>query len=750
MNRGRLGLALLVTLALVAPAKASALGPPQIPATWVTDVTPTSATLRAEVNPEGRSTTYRFQYLTAAEYQANLDAGHDGFLGARSVPAAGANIGSSSSPQLAFFNLLGPFNPLVPATAYRYRAVASNELSPAEGMVRTLRTEAAGTPSGLPDGRGWEMVSPIEKGGGAIAGPGAIFGGAEIQAAVAGGALTFSSASAFAGSLGAPPASQYLSRRAAGGWQTESLTAPLASGVYGDHPDGSPYRLFSADLGQGLLFGGAPCRGQPGCASPAPPLPGSGAPLAYLTYYLRSASGYLSLLDATDFSHTVVAPEHFRVALAAASPDLSAVVLSSCAALSATAIEVLSGPGECNPAAQNLYRWSGGELEQLNLLPGQSSGAPGAAIAAPIGAVSADGARVYWTEGGDLFLRQGSQTLQVDAGQGGGGEFQTASADGRVAFFTKDGHLYRYDASTETAADLTPSGGVLGVLAASADATRLYYQDGTALWLWQQGAPVSQIAAGADAAAPSDYPPAAATVRLSADGTRLAFLSAAEIGDYDNRDAETHAPDTELYLYDPGQQPPLICASCQPTGERPQGSASIPGALVNGTAAAYRPRALSADGGRLFFDTGDALIKADTNSRLDVYQWERQGEGDCSLSPGCVRLISGGRGEGGSFLDASADAADAFFLTGDSLVGADPGSIDAYDARVGGGFAEPGSPFRCLGDACQPLPNAPEDPTPGTIIPSSGNPPLKIVREKPRHPRHRHHHHRKHHRGGRR
>jgi hypothetical protein len=749
VSRGRLGLALFVALALVAPANASALGPPQIPATWVTDVTPTSATLRAEVNPEGRSTTYRFQYLTAAEYQANLDAGHDGFLGARSVPAAGANIGSSSSPQLAFFNLLGPFNPLAPATAYRYRAVASNELGPAEGEVRTLRTEAAGTPPGLPDGRGWELVSPIDKNGGSIAGPGMIFGGAEIQAAAAGGALTFSSTSAFAGSPGAPPASQYLARRAAGGWLTESLTAPLASGVYGDHPDGAPYRLFSADLGAGLLFGGDPCRGQPGCASPAPPLAGSGAPPAYPTYYLRSASGYLSLLDPADLSHTAVAPEHFQIALAAASPDLSAVVLSSCAALSATATEVLSGPGECDPAAQNLYRWSGGDLEQLNLLPGQSSGAPGAAIAAPIGALSSDGARVYWTEGGDLFLRQGAQTLQVDAAQGGGGEFQTAAADGRIVFFTVADHLYRYDASAETAADLTPSGGVLGVLAASADATRLYYQDGAGLWLWQQGGSVSQIAAGANAAAPSDYPPTDATVRLSPDGTRLAFLSAAEIGDYDNHDAETYTPDTELYLYDPGQQPPLLCASCQPTGERPQGSASIPGTLVNGSTAGYRPRALSADGGRLFFDTSDALVKADTNSRPDVYQWERQGEGDCSLTAGCVRLISGGRGEGGSFLDASADGADVFILTGDSLVGADPGSIDAYDARVGGGFAEPRSPFRCLGDACQPLPNAPEDPTPGTIVPSSGNPPLKIVREKAKHRRHHRHHHR-HRRGGHR
>ncbi len=746
MSRLRLGFAVSIALALLAPAHASALAPPEIPATWVTDVTPTSAVLRAEINPGGRSTNYRFQYLTAAAYQANLDAGEDGFLGARSVPPAGANLGSSSSPQPVFFNLLAPSNPLTPATAYRYRALATNELGTTVGPTRTLQTEAAGNQPGLPDSRAWELVSPVDKGGGAIAAPGSIFDGGEIQAAAGGGALTFSSASAFAGSLGAPPASQYLSRRGTGGWSTESLTAPLASGVYGDHPDGAPYRLFAPDLSQGLLFGGDPCRGEPGCPSPAPPLAGSGAPPAYATYYLRSPSGYLSLLGPGDLAHTAVDPEHFRIGLAAAGPQLAAVILSTCAALTADAEEVAAGPGECAAGAQNLYRWSGGGLSLVNLLPGESSGTPGAAIAAPIGAVSEDGSRVYFTATEDdlLYLRQfGAPTRWVEESLPGRAGFQTASADGSIAFLLVGDHLYRYLAATNHATDLTPAGGVSGVLGASADGARVYFQDADGIELWDEGATVL-VAPGGDAAAPSDYPPATATVRISADGRHLAFLSAAELGDHDNRDAETGLPDTELYLYDAGGAGNLVCASCKPTGERPRGSASIPGALVNGTTAAYRPRALSADAGRLFFDTPDALVKSDTNSHPDVYQWERGGEGDCSISPGCVRLISGGRGDGGSFLDASADGGDAYFLSGDSLVAADPGSIDAYDARVAGGFAEPQPPIRCLGDACQPLPNPPEDPGVGTLIPNAGNPPPKIVKQKRRHHRHHRHRHRRH------
>ena len=146
--------------------------------------------------------------------------------------------------------------------------------------------------------------------------------------------------------------------------------------------------------------------------------------------------------------------------------------------------------------------------------------------------------------------------------------------------------------------------------------------------------------------------------------------------------------------------------------------------MANGSTRIYKPRALAASGNRLFFDSADRLVTADTDARPDVYEWEAGGEGNCTRQPGCVGLISGGRGEGGRLLDASADGADAYFLTGDSLLGADPGSIDVYDYRAGGGFPEPEAPFVCKGDACQALPNAPEDPTPGTLVPNAGNPPV--------------------------
>jgi hypothetical protein len=53
----------------------------------------------------------------------------------------------------------------------------------------------------------------------------------------------------------------------------------------------------------------------------------------------------------------------------------------------------------------------------------------------------------------------------------------------------------------------------------------------------------------------------------------------------------------------------------------------------------------------------------------------------------------------------------------------------------------------CVGDSCQPLPVEPEDPTPGTLVPNPGNPPLRFHEPKGK-PKH-HGRHRKRHHGDR-
>jgi len=669
--------ALLAAVATpVAPPLATAAGPPQVAEVWVTDVTATSANLRARINPEGSSTTYRFEYLTEAAYEA----GGETFAGAALAPPSGASSLGAGSEAIAIVQHVGS---LAAETTYRYRVRATSGAGTEFSSARLFTTTAATSTAPTLDSRGLELVSPPDKDGGAVGAPESLFGGGAFQAAAEGDAFTFSSTSSFGAAAGAPPVSQYLSTRVeSSAWSTRNISAPLEAGGYGDQPDGAPFRIFSGDLERGLMLDGTRCA----VAGTCPP--------SYSLWH----EGALTAL-----------PTSPGLRLAGVSPDLRHAVFT---------------------AAGGLYEWSGGGLQSI-------SAATEAELAAPVGAISEDGLRIYFTAAGDLFLHQSSGTVQVDSAVGGGAEFQAASDGGSVAFFAKAGHLYRFQVGTGTE-DLTPAGGLVGVLGIAAAGDTAYYQDGSGLQRWHAGS-VTTAVAGAAIASPGDYPPASATARVSADGEHLAFLSAAAIPPFDNTDAVTGASDTELYLFGPppaGGSARLVCVSCNPTGERPRGSSSIPGTFANGSTGLYRPRALSEGGSRIFFDSSDRLLGSDTNSGPDVYEWEADGVGDCARQPGCIGLVSGGRGEGASFLDASVDGSDAFFLTGDSLVSSDPGSIDVYDARVLGGFPEPPAPIPCKGDGCQPLPSPPDDPATGTSVTNPGNPEPHYSKER----RHRRHH----------
>lgn len=676
------------------------------------------------MNPGGSTTTYRFEYLDEGSLEANLAAGRDPFAGAALAPAGGPGlVGAGSTPVAVGQHLTN----LAPDTAYRYRLLVVNAKGEtAFGAVHPFGTETASNVFELLDHRGWELVSPVDKRGGAIQGPGAIFGGGVFQAAAGGGAMTYSSLDAFAGAQGSPTGSQYLSVLGAGGWSTGNISTPLVSGSYGDEPDGVPYRLFSTDLATALLSGGERCRGDAGGECPVvnPPLPGSGAPPGYRDYYRRSATGgFESLLKASDLTHTSLGPTQFELQLAGATPDQAHVVVSSCAALAADAIEV-AAPGGCDPTAQNLYVWSGAGLSAVNLLPGEPTATPGASLAAPAGAISADGSRIYFAHGEGLYLREGGTTKLVDESPTGP-KFEAASTDGAVAYVLDEGILYRYLAATGTLTGLTAGGAVEGVLGLTPDGRRVFYAEPGGLYMGE-GATRTKIAAGASVA---NWPPATGAARVSADGRYLLFLSTEELTGYPSEG------DPEVFLYGPfGSVTAAVrCVSCDPSGERPAGGASVPGAIANGTFAAYKPRVLAADGSRVFFDSEDSLVPQDTNGRLDVYEWEMSGGGTCVRPGGCLQLISTGRSaQASTFLDASVDGADAFFLTSESIYPIDPGSYDVYDARVGGGFTLPSAPVTCEGDACQVLPSAPEDPTPATLTPNPGNPPLATKNAKPK------------------
>jgi hypothetical protein len=141
----------------------------------------------------------------------------------------------------------------------------------------------------------------------------------------------------------------------------------------------------------------------------------------------------------------------------------------------------------------------------------------------------------------------------------------------------------------------------------------------------------------------------------------------------------------------------------------------------------YAPQVLTQDGSRLYFEAVDPLVARDTNTHIDVYQWEQLGAGgaegcretDQSFAPGsggCISLISSGQSNrDAEFVDASASGEDVFFTTLASLVPQDYGLLDIYDARVGGGFPAPPTPQpECEAENCQHPPPAPQFQTPSS------------------------------------
>ncbi len=201
--------------------------------------------------------------------------------------------------------------------------------------------------------------------------------------------------------------------------------------------------------------------------------------------------------------------------------------------------------------------------------------------------------------------------------------------------------------------------------------------------------------------------------QASPDGKWLAFDSRESLTGYDNVEPSgEYAGELFLYSAGPGSHPAtLACASCNPTGERPVqggGMAGIGDGVGYGGGIGQNPGSteeafkdfrgtshLVSDAGQVFFETTDALVPADTNGELDVYEYE----------DGHAYLISSGTSSfESSLVGASESGDDLFFRSDQSLVRQDDqeGQIVIYDARVAGGFAELSSPPACTtADACR-------------------------------------------------
>jgi len=598
--------------ALAAPVTFTTLAAaPKIDA-YIADVTSSSATLSATINPEGAATTYTFEYAP----------GGGAFTPVPEPAAKGSVAAGTVGVPVSVHVQSG----LLPNTSYEFRLVAGNSVETVTSEPIGFTTEAIGGELVLPDSREWELVSPPDKHGANIE---SIGEQGVIQAAAGGAAVSYL---ATAPTEAEPPSYsnnvQVLSTRGPGGWASRDITVPHDAATGASVGRGEEYRAFSSDLSLGIL--------QPFGKFMASLSAEASEQTAYLrTNYLNGdvnqactgscfrplvtgKPGYENVPSGTVFGLAggKPCPPEFSCGpeFVGATPDLGHVVVSS-------------GVGLTAGTSGGLYEWAGGKLTFIGV------GDLGDNGVAARHAISDDGSRVVFSTGGGegpLYMRDvvHGETAQLDAVQGGTGEgavkphFEIAASDGSKAFFTDvqrltegagasfgEPDLYECEMVREAGklkcklSDLTPlsagtSASVQGaVLGASEDGLWVYFVANAVL------APGAVHGECSSSGGHNESPPGATcnlyvrhaggppklvailsaedlpdwgrelpnhTSRVSPKGEWLTFMSQANLTGYDNRDVVSGYRDEEVYLYHAATGA-LVCASCNPTGARPAG-----------------------------------------------------------------------------------------------------------------------------------------------------------------------------------
>jgi len=769
-QRQTLWLALLIAaFCLVFGAGSASAVAPTISSTGVTGVTTKTAILEAGINPGGEATTYHFEYGLADCSASSCT----------SAPVPDGNVGSGSSavqvkkeikgltPGATYHFRAVASNGSGPITGpdHTFKTYApSPDSSSCPNQALRVGFSAA-----LPDCRAYEMVSPVDKGGADIVTKGNFteFRTALNQASVTGNKFTYSSYKAFGDSAGSLYSNQYIASRGTDGWTTHGITPAHEGSIFVEYDPSYDlevsFRAFTEDLSSAWLTDDAD-----------PPLTSDAVEGRVNIFRRDNTSNTYQALTTVEPApgSTSGSPGLVYTDLQGHSRDGSHAVFAISGALTPDA-----DPNEVRQlydfSGGDLHLVSllpDGTASPQDAYVGNASGVfvgERGRDGALDHAVSDDGSRIFWNSNGEVYVRIDDQmTVPVSESVASkkGARFQTASRDGSSALFTANASsetggarvedLYAFDVDTESTTLIAHK--VYNVFGASEDASYVYFlsaedldSGATAgepnLYLDHEG-DVTFIAnlngeASLDSNQASGYTNAVSVAiqrpsRVTPDGHSLAFQSTRSLTGYDNTDAIQGEPDLEVFHYDADTKN-LTCVSCNPSGARPVGQplrqafhvGDIPVRISNGngqrgTAAwlttaensLYTPRTLSEDGNRLFFNSFDALVPQDTNSAQDVYEWEAQGSGSCDKTGGCISLISTGQSsEISEFVDASPDGRDVFFSTSSSIDPRDPGLIDIYDARAGGGYPPPPAPpTPCVGDACQSVPQPPNDATPAS------------------------------------
>jgi len=770
---------------------------PTISAVNPNPVEETTASLGAKINPNGRSTTYRFEWGTDTSYGNRIPADFDAVAGSGSGPVS----------------VSGELSGLEPGTAYHYRVIAQSSsgttVSPDRELV-TLNSE------GLPAARRAELVSPPNKrpAGGAI--KISLFSTSPyFQASGSGEAIGYPILNGLADSEAGGEAI-YAATRTASGWTSApvsppSLITPPEEGSAGGVSATPSYvRAFNGDLSCGLV------------ATPSPLT--ADTPTAAV----ESGMTFLYRWNAADGTYTLISnripsnpsSENVPYMVIGASADCSRVFFGSTYSFTA--------------GASGVYEWEEGVLRDALLRPdGSTPPASGSDAATSITlqelALSkyrlAPSGRFFFfalsNAGADagkraIFVRKGPGPGEViDASQTktatapAGAQYLAASPDGSKVFFAanyglasnstststedcaaaisdadKACDLYRYDVDsgqlTDVSADSNPKdskGAVLqGVLDVSEDGSVVYfatrgqlipgkgrtYAQNTigsfaSVYRWSEGEGVGYVGSltkrqvantQADrqggAMVQNDGVTTAWNAQTTKDGDYLLFVSSDNLGGANPNGVST----AYLYSAATGQ---TECVSCDQNGIA-QGAGAPRMITASPTAFnSFVPDSLSEDG-RVFFTSeaalapgavdgqeSEAALKSPIEDNLtenNLYEWH---QGQVSLLATGKVTFRNMAGPGGR---------DAFITSYEQLAGQDTDfAPDLYDLRIGGGFAPPPPPPPACdpaADQCQGAPSAPAvAPSPSSVGTAGGNPPVPPEAKQPKAKKHKKRHHKK-------
>jgi hypothetical protein len=421
---------------------------PQISDEYVSEVSYNTANLKATIDTENDQISYYFEYGTVSA--------HGSQTATVSLSAAGTPVEVSAVAEGLQAN-----------TQYHFQAVVTNAAGETtRGAEATFSTLPPSAP-GLPDGRVYEMVTPLQNDNAGVyipetfflslGEPGVIATEADgvdtsrpMHVAPDGDSVAYVSGSTPKGGHGFDQqghgGNENLARRTPQGGWTSADIEPEGYGLY------TRFTGFENDLSTGVFRVLSAQQSETGLQ----PL-SSEEPEAAVSLFARSNEGVNRPL----FTHVPAGTSKEEIPVfQGGSADFSQLLFRYPGALTANAP---------NGGGTDLYDSVEGHLTLVNILPDGTpaenatfggltrdnageQGGEGTNGPALSGAISADGSRIFWTDlgTGDLYVREDATssdavTVQVDASQGpgasGGGRFLDATSDGSKVFFLDESRL---------------------------------------------------------------------------------------------------------------------------------------------------------------------------------------------------------------------------------------------------------------------------------------------------------------------